>query len=79
MECGLERVTLDALLLLHEVAASGRADIAALERFPPDVNQFISGDSLAAANQILSAIIGGGGDGGKGVFDGLERSCGGLG
>ena len=51
----------------------------ALERFPPDVNQFISGDSLAAANQILSAIIGGGGDGGKGVFDGLERSCGGLG
>ena len=30
MECGLERVTLDALLLLHEVAASGRADIAAL-------------------------------------------------
>jgi hypothetical protein len=30
MECGLERVTLDTLLLLHEVAASGRADIAAL-------------------------------------------------
>ena len=50
-----------------------------LERFPPDVNQFIGGDSLAAANQILSAIIGGEGDGGKGVFDGLERSCGGLG
>ena len=50
-----------------------------LERFPPDVNQFIGGDSLAAANQILSAIIGSEGDGGKGVFDGLERSCGGLG
>jgi hypothetical protein len=30
MECGLERVTLDNLLLLQEVAASGRADIAAL-------------------------------------------------
>jgi hypothetical protein len=30
MECGLERVTLDALLLLNEVAASGRADIASL-------------------------------------------------
>jgi hypothetical protein len=30
MECGLERVTLDTLLLIHEVAASGRADIAAL-------------------------------------------------
>jgi hypothetical protein len=30
MECGLERVTLDNLLLLQEIAASGRADIAAL-------------------------------------------------
>jgi len=30
MECGLERVTLNTLLLLQEVAASGRADIAAL-------------------------------------------------
>jgi hypothetical protein len=30
MECGLERVTPDALVLLYEVAASGRADIAAL-------------------------------------------------
>ena len=30
MECGLKRVTLDTLLLLQEVAASGRADIAAL-------------------------------------------------
>ena len=30
MECGLERVTLDTLLLLQEVAASGHADIAAL-------------------------------------------------
>lgn len=30
MECDLERVTLDALMLLQEVAASGRADIAAL-------------------------------------------------
>jgi hypothetical protein len=30
MECGLERVTLDALMLLQEVAASGRADIATL-------------------------------------------------
>jgi 3-methyladenine DNA glycosylase AlkC len=30
MECGLERVTLDTLLLLQEVVASGRADIAAL-------------------------------------------------
>lgn len=30
MECDLERVTLDNLLLLQEVAASGRADIAAL-------------------------------------------------
>lgn len=30
MECGPERVTLDALMLLQEVAASGRADIAAL-------------------------------------------------
>jgi hypothetical protein len=30
MEGGLERVTLDALMLLHEVASSGRADIAAL-------------------------------------------------
>ena len=30
MECDLERVTLDALMLLQEVAASGRADTAAL-------------------------------------------------
>ena len=30
MECGPERVALDALMLLQEVAASGRADIAAL-------------------------------------------------
>ena len=30
MECDLERVTLDALILLEEVAASGRADTAAL-------------------------------------------------
>jgi hypothetical protein len=30
MECGVERVTLDTLLLLQEVATSGRADIAAL-------------------------------------------------
>ena len=30
MECCLERVTLDALMLLQEVAAAGRADIAAL-------------------------------------------------
>ena len=30
MECDLERVTLDALVLLQEVAASGRADTAAL-------------------------------------------------
>ena len=30
MECGLESVTLDALMLLQEVAASGRADIAAV-------------------------------------------------
>ena len=50
-----------------------------LERFPPDVNQFMRGDSLAAANQILSAIISGEDDDGKGLFDGLERSCGGLG
>ena len=55
------------------------AEVPKLERFPPDVNQLIAGDSLAAANQILSAIIGSEGDGGKGVFDGLERSCGGLG
>ena len=30
MECDLERVTLDALMLLQEVVASGRADTAAL-------------------------------------------------
>jgi hypothetical protein len=30
MECDLERVTVDALMLLQEVAASGRADTAAL-------------------------------------------------
>ena len=30
MECDLERVTLDALMLLQDVAASGRADTAAL-------------------------------------------------
>ena len=30
MECDLERVTLDALMLLQEVSASGRADTAAL-------------------------------------------------
>lgn len=30
MECGPERATLDAVTLLQEVAASGRADIAAL-------------------------------------------------
>jgi len=30
MERDLERVTLDALMLLQEVAASGRADTAAL-------------------------------------------------
>ena len=30
MECDLERVTLDALMLLQEIAASGRADTAAL-------------------------------------------------
>jgi hypothetical protein len=30
MECDLERVTLDALMLLQEVATSGRADTAAL-------------------------------------------------
>jgi hypothetical protein len=30
MESGLERVTLDTLLLLQEVAAAGRADICAL-------------------------------------------------
>jgi hypothetical protein len=30
MECDLERVTLDGLMLLQEVAASGRADTAAL-------------------------------------------------
>lgn len=30
MDCGPERVALDALMLLQEVAASGRADIAAL-------------------------------------------------
>jgi hypothetical protein len=30
MECDLERVTSDALMLLQEVAASGRADTAAL-------------------------------------------------
>jgi len=30
MECDFERVTLDALMLLQEVAASGRADTAAL-------------------------------------------------
>ena len=30
MECDLEQVTLDALMLLQEVAASGRADTAAL-------------------------------------------------
>jgi hypothetical protein len=30
MECDLERVTADALMLLQEVAASGRADTAAL-------------------------------------------------
>jgi hypothetical protein len=37
MECGLERVTLDALMLLQEVAASGRADTAALiAKFRPE-------------------------------------------
>jgi hypothetical protein len=30
MECDLERVTLDALMLLQQVVASGRADTAAL-------------------------------------------------
>jgi hypothetical protein len=30
MECDLERVTADALMLLQEVAASGRADTAAV-------------------------------------------------
>jgi hypothetical protein len=30
MECDLERVTADALMLLQDVAASGRADTAAL-------------------------------------------------
>ena len=30
MECDLERVTTDALMLLQEVAASGRADTTAL-------------------------------------------------
>ena len=30
MVCDLERVTADALMLLQEVAASGRADTAAL-------------------------------------------------
>ncbi|MGY2905759.1 hypothetical protein [Bradyrhizobium sp. URHC0002] len=37
MESGLERVTLDALMLLQEVAASGRADIAAvIAKFRPE-------------------------------------------
>ena len=52
-------------------AQEQKRNLEPLERFPPDVNQFISGDSLAAANQICRAIIGGGGDGGKGI-DGLR-------
>ena len=37
MECDLERATLDALMLLQEVAASGRADTAALiAKFRPE-------------------------------------------
>ena len=37
MECGLERVSLDVLMSLQEVAASGRADIAALiAKFRPE-------------------------------------------
>jgi hypothetical protein len=37
MECGLERVPLDALILLQEVAASGRTDISAvITKFRPE-------------------------------------------
>ena len=37
MEPSLERVTPDALMLLQEIAASGRADIAALiAKFRPE-------------------------------------------
>ena len=37
MEWGLERVTLDSLMLLQEVAVSGSADIAAvIAKFRPE-------------------------------------------
>jgi len=70
---------------LNEIVADrrflARTSGTPLERFPAGLNPLLPvGGSLTGANQIRSSLpTAAGGDHGKGLFDGLESSCSGLG